>query len=334
MATLGIRNPTILDFAKASDPNGKIGIIIEILAEVNEVLDDMVIMEGNLTTGHRSILRTGIPAPTWRKIGGGVQPNKGTTAQITDTTGMLVAFGEVDVRLADLNGNTNAFRISQDSAHIEGMSQEASDTLFFGNEDTEPEAFTGFAPRFNSLTADEGDNIIDAGGTGTDNRSIWLVGWGERTCHAIYPKGSQAGLQMEDMGKVLIQDASDGSNTGRMLAYVSHYQWDLGLSIPDWRYVVRIANIDSSLLTNDASTGADLADLMFQAMELVPSLARARFAFYMPRTVRTFLRRQLSNATNMSTLQIKDVGGKRVTEFQGVPLRRVDSLAADESRIT
>lgn len=334
MSTLSVRNPTLLDLAKASDPDGKIATIVEILNETNEILADMSWIEGNLATGHQTTIRSGLPEPTWRKMYQGVQPNKATNVQVVDNTGMLEAYAEVDVALADLNNNTAAFRLSEDRAHIEGMNQEIAETLFFGNESTEPEAFTGFAPRFNSLTAENGDNIIDAAGTGVDNRSIWLVVWGPNTCHGIVPKGSTAGLKVQDLGEVTIQDASDGSNTGRMQAYQSHYRWDAGLSVRDWRFIVRIANIDKSALTADAASGADIPDLMFQAMELVPNLAMGRPAFYMSRDVRTFLRRQLSNARSMSTLETRDVGGTRVTEFQGIPLRRCDVLAADEARVT
>ncbi len=334
MGTLSIRNPTLLDLAKASDPDGKIAVIVELLMETNEVLADWTFVEGNLPTGHRTTIRSGIPRPTWRKMYGGVQPNKATNVQVTDNTGMLEAYAEVDKALADLNGNTAAFRLSEDRAHIEGMNQEAADTLFYGNEGTEPEAFTGLAPRFNSLTAENGGNIIDAGGIGVDNRSIWLVVWGPNTCHGIIPKGSTAGLKVTDKGQVTIEDASGGSNTGAMEAYRTHYRWDLGLTVRDWRYIVRIANIDASLLTPDAASGADLPDLMFQAMELVPNLSLGRAAFYMSRTNRTFLRRQLSAARSMSTLEITNVGGTKVTEFQGVPLRRTDVLSADEARVT
>ncbi|KKN58460.1 hypothetical protein LCGC14_0551920 [marine sediment metagenome] len=336
MATLSVRNPTLLDMAKAQDPDGKIAVVVEILNEVNEILDDMVWVEGNLTTGHMTTQRTGLPAPTWRKMYGGVQPTKGTTAQVTDNTGMLVAFSEIDMALAKLNNNTAAYRLLQDRAHIEGMAQELSDTLFFGNEDTEPEAFTGFAPRYNTTSAESGDNIILGGSASgqTDNRSIWLVTWGDDLIHGIIPKGSTAGLQVEDLGMQLLQDASDGSNTGRMKALVSHYEWHAGLTVADWRYAARIPNIDNSLLTPDASSGADLADLMFQAMNLIPNLSRGRPAFYMSRDMLTFLRRQLSAATSMSTLQIENVGGKMVTSFQGIPIRRCDTLAADETRIT
>jgi hypothetical protein len=334
MATLSVQNPTLLDLAKASDPDGKIAVIVEILNETNEILEDMSWMEGNLPTGHRTTVRSGIPAPTWRKLYGGVQPNKATNVQITDNTGMLEAYAEIDKALADLNGNTAAFRLSEDRAHIEGMNQEVADTLFYGNEDTEPEAFTGLAPRFNSLTAENGDNIIDATGSGSDNGSIWLVVWGPNTVHGIIPKGSTAGLQVNDKGQVTVEDASDGSNTGRMEAYRTHYRWDAGLTVRDWRYIVRIANIDKSARLADASTGPDLPDLMFQAMDLVPNLSMGRAAFYMDRTMRTFLRRQLVNATSGSTLTIENVGGKMVTSFQGIPVRRVDALSSDEAAVT
>jgi hypothetical protein len=339
MAILTARNPTLLDLAKATDPDGKIATIVEILNETNEILTDMSWLEGNLPTGHRSTIRTGLPTPTWRKLYGGVQPAKSTNVQVTDNTGMLEAYAEIDKALADLNGNTAAFRLSEDRAFIEGMNIEIAETLFFGNESTEPEAFTGLAPRFNTLTGSESsDNVIDGlngGSSHTDCASIWLVVWGPNTCHGIVPKGSTAGLQMNDKGLVTIEDASDGSNTGRMEAYRTHYRWDAGLTVRDWRYIVRIANIDKSLLTTDASsTSSNLPELMFQAMELVPNLAMGRPAFYMNRTVRTFLRQQSANGTSGSTLVTKNVGGVPVTDFHGIPLRRCDALAADEAELT
>jgi len=333
MTALSVTNPTLLDLAKATDPDGRIAAIVEILNETNEVLADMSWMEGNLPTGHRTTIRSGIPAPTWRRMYQGVQPNKSTTVQVTDNTGMLEAYAEVDKALADLNGNTAAFRLLEDRAHIEGMNQEIASTLFYGNEGTEPEAFTGLAPRFNDTTAANGDNIVLGGSAvgQTDNASIWLVVWGPQTCHGIVPKGSSAGLQMKDMGEVTIEDV-DGLG-GRMQAYRTHYRWDAGLTVRDWRYIVRIPNIDKSALTADATAGADLPDLMFQAMELVPNMSGGRPVFYMSRNTRTFLRRQLSNKVSGSTLTIDQVGGVPVMSFQGVPIRRVDALSADEARV-
>lgn len=333
MAALAVTNPTLLDLAKRTDPDGKIASIVEILNETNEILADMTWMEGNLPTGHRSTIRTGLPTPTWRKLYGGVQPTKSRTAQVTDNCGNLEAYAEVDVDLAKLNGNTAEFRLSEDRPHIEGMNQEVSDTLFYGNEGTEPEAFTGLGPRFNSTTADNGGNIVPGGGAGTDNASIWLVVWGPNTVHGIVPKGSKAGLQVNDLGEVTIEDAN-GSNGGRFQAFRTHYKWQAGLCVRDWRYVVRIPNIDKSALTKDASSGADLPDLMFQAMDLIPNLQAGRAAFYMSRYVRGFLRRQAVNKTKDSTLTIENVGGKPLVSFQGIPTRRCDALAADEALVS
>ncbi len=336
MVTLTAKNPTLLDFANATDPSGKISAVVEILAETNDILPDMSWQEGNLPTGMLTTIRTGLPAPTWRALYQGVQPTKSTRAQVTDLTGMMEAYSEVDVALADLSSNKQAFRLQEDRSFIEGMSQEMANTLFYGNQDTEPSAFTGLAPRFNSLTAENGDNIIQptTPGTGTDNRSIWLVVWGPNTCHGILPQGSQAGLKIQDLGELTIQDASDGSNTGRMQAYVSHYRWDAGLSVRDWRFIVRIANIDFSNLTFDAATGANLPNLMFEAMDIIPSLNAGRPVFYMARGVKTILRQQMSSLRDQSTMSVGEVGGVRVDQFQGVPVKRCDALSADEAVIS
>jgi hypothetical protein len=245
---------------------------------------------------------------------------------------MLEAYAEVDKALADLNGNSAGFRLSEDRAHIEGMNQEFASTLFYGAEANEPEAFTGFGARFNDQAAENGGNIITDAATpdGNDNTSIYLVVWGPNTVHGIYPKGSVAGLNMEDKGQVTIENI-DG-NGGRMEAYRTHYRWDCGLTVRDWRYVVRI-NIDQENLVKNAATGPDLIDLMTQAVELVPSLSMGRPAFYANRTVRSFLRRQIANKVAASTLTIEQVSGKHVTMFDGIPLRRCDAITNTEAGI-
>lgn len=332
MSTLATTHPTLLDITKRLDPQGKIDTIGEILNQTNEILDDMVWLEGNLPTGHRTTIRSGLPTPTWRKLYGGVQPTKSRTVQVTDATGMLEAYAEVDKALADLNGNSAAFRLSEDRAHLEGMNQEFASTLFYGNESTEPEAFTGFGARFNDQSAENGSNIITSADTpdSTDNTSIWLVVWGPNTVHGIYPKGSKAGLNMEDKGQVTIENV-DG-NGGRMEAYRTHYRWDCGLSVRDWRYIVRV-NLDQEDLVKNAATGPDLIDLMTQAVEMIPSLSMGRPAFYMNRTLRSYLRRQIANKVAASTLTMEQIAGKHVTMFDGIPVRRCDAITNTEAGI-
>lgn len=336
MAALDVKNPTLLDVSRRLDPNGNIDTIVEILNQTNDILTDMVWKEGNLPTGHKTTIRTGLPNPTWRKLYGGVQPTKSTTAQVTDTCGMLEAYAEIDKALADLNGNTAAFRLSEDQAHIEGMSQAMATTLFYGDEATAPERFTGLAPRFNSLSAANAENIIDAGGTGSDNTSIWLCVWGDQTGHGIYPKGSKAGLAMSDKGQVTIENA-DGAN-GRMEGYRTHYRWDCGMSIRDWRYFVRIANIDISALTTDgtatdrANAQKALINHMIRASERIPSFGKGRACWYVNRTIRESLRLGILERVS-NNLSWENVEGKRVMTFDDIPVRRVDALINTEARV-
>ena len=330
MAVLSTTNPTLADVAKRYDADGKIDTIVELLAETNEVLDDMTFLEGNLPTGHRTTVRSGLPASTWRKLNYGVQPSKSTTVQITDTTGMLEAYAEVDKALADLNGNTASFRLSEDRAFLESMNQTMANTLFYGDTGLDPEKFMGLSARYNSTTAESGDNIIVGGGSGSDNTSVWLVCWGPNTCHGIYPKGSQAGLNHQDLGEVTLEDAANGKYQG----YRTHYKWDIGMSVRDWRYIVRIPNIDVSNLTKDASgSSAALVDLMVQAVEKLPNVNLGRCVFYGNRTISSILRRQITNTSNVR-LSMDEVAGKRVMSFDGIPFRRNDAILNNEALVS
>lgn len=331
MATLSVTNPTLADLAKVTDPDGGIADVVEILNATNEILTDMSWMEGNLTTGHRSSIRSGLPTPTWRKMYGGVQPTKSRSVQVTDNCGMMEDYAEVDAALVAMAGDPAAFRLQEDRPHIEGMNQEFASTLFYGDESTAPEEFTGLSPRYNLLSAANGDNIIDAAGTGSDNASIWLVCWSPQTLHGIIPKGSKAGIQQRDLGEVTIEDA-DGSN-GRMQAFRTHYRWDVGLTVRDWRYAVRIANIDRSALLITAATGADLNDLMHQAWTELPSTSAGRCSWYMDKSILSMLRRQTANAVSSSTLSVDLVGGTMQTSWGGIPIRRCDALRPDEARV-
>lgn len=330
MATLGGSNATLLDVAKRLDPDGSVAEIAEMLTEENEILYDMPWLEGNLPTGHRTTVRTGLPDVAWRKLNQGVPQSKSTTAQVDEACGMLEAFGQVDIDLAMLNGNTPEFRLSENVAFLEAMNQEMSSTLFYGDTSVNPERFLGLAPRFADGNGPENAiNVINGGGS-SNCASIWLIGWGAKSIHGIYPKGSKAGLIHEDLG---IDTVSDSAGR-KFRAYQDRYQWKCGLAVRDWRYVVRIPNIDVSALTKNAQSGADIIDLMTRALERIHSLQGVTPVFYCNRTIRSFLRRQTVSKVAASTLEYDNVGGKPALRFAEVPIRRVDSLLDNESAVS
>jgi len=328
MATIGDNDLTLADHAKRTDESGVVQKIVEILNQTNEILDDMVFMEGNLPTGHRTTVRTGLPTAYWRMLNQGVPKAKSRTKQITDACGMLEVYSEVDKELADLSGQAGALRASEDRAFLEGMSQQMATAVIYGNTETDPEQIMGLGPRFDDLSAECADNIINAGGTGSDNTSIWLVCWGEDTVHGIYPKGSKAGFKMENKGQQTLEDSDGNQYEG----YRTHYQWKTGVCVRDWRYIVRICNIDVNELTKNAASGADLIDLMVQAVEIPPSLM-GKCAWYCNKTVRSFLRRQITNHSNVH-LNMSEVAGKKVMTFDEIPVRRVDKIVSTESAIS
>jgi hypothetical protein len=339
MATLSNTALTLADWAKRTDPEGRIPVVAELLSQSNEILEDCVFKEGNLPTGERVVIRTGLPTVYWRALNQGIPNSKSTTAQVDEACGILEARSEIDKDLAMLNGNTAQFRLSEDQAFLEAMNQTQASTLFYGNPGTDPKQFLGLAPRYSSLSAANAQNILSAGGSGSDNTSIFLVVWGDNTVYCPFPKGSKAGLIHEDLGEQTVYNA-DGT---RMQALATRYQWKNGLVVKDWRYVVRICNIDVSDLiaqtgTQAASAATAIIKLMARALYRIPNMSMGRAAFYMNRTVHSGL---ALAAMDKSQYVLKIEQGltqfgqpNSWLSFLGVPLRRVDALLNTEAAVS
>lgn len=334
MATLGQYVLTLADHAKRLDPDGKTSAIVELLSQTNEILTDMLWMEGNLPTGHRTTVRTGLPTVAWRLLNQGVQPSKSTTAQIDEACGMLEAWSEVDKDLAMLNGNTAAFRLSEAQAFVEAMNQEMASTLFYGNSSTAPEEFTGLAARYSAISgAANGQNVVSGAGAGSDNSSIWLVCWGAQSVFGIFPKGSKAGLQHEDLGEVTVETTAGVAGT-RMRAFQDRWQWKCGVALKDWRYVVRGANIDISNLVAKSSA-ADLFDMMIKMMHRVPNLKMGKPVFYMNRSVYQMLDIQKrDDVITGGGLMYSNADGQLQASFRGIPVRICDALLETEAAVS
>jgi len=333
MATIGTGVLTLVDWAKRLDPDGSIAVVGELLAQSNRILDDALFMEGNLPVGHRTTVRTGLPNVAWRLLNQGIAPSKSTTAQVDEQCGNLEAWCEVDKQLAELNGNVAAFRLSEARAFIEAMNQEMSQTMFYGNSGVNPEEFLGLSPRYSLTTAGNGQNILLAGGAApsVDFSSIWLVGWGDQSVFGIFPKGSTAGLSHEDLGIETVETTA-GIAGNRMRAYRDHWVWRCGIALRDWRYCVRIANIDIPRLL--AGTGADLSEFMIKAIHRIPDLGMCRPVFYMNRSVFEYLDIQRRNDVILGGgITYQNVDGILVPTFRGVPVRISDSLTEAEALV-
>jgi len=342
---------TLIDVAKSLDPNGKVAVVAELLNQSNELISYVPYIEGNLPTGHKGVVRTGLPTVALRSFYRGVKVSKSGRATIEDVCAMAEGRNEIDKDLADLNGNTAAFRLSEGLAFIESMNQTYAQQMFYGDTSVTPDGILGLTPRYNSLSAQSGANILDAGGTGSDNTSIWLVVWGENTVTGIYPKGTQAGLQQQDLGEI---DAFD-ENNDRFRAYGEIWKWKFGLHVKDWRYAVRIANVDVSDLTSQTGTQAITAatwinKLMIKALARIPSMGMGNATFIANRTVKEMLSvgaldksqnaLSFTEAVNQfGTVAPGSVAGQGTgiqggqLRFLGVPVLTADQILSTEARV-
>lgn len=337
---------TLADWAKLQDPDGTIAQVAELLSQRNEILEDMPFIEGNLPTGHRGSVRTFLPTPTWRRINQGIDPTKTTSSQVTDTCGIQTALAIVDKDLADLNGNSAAWRAQENRGFIEGMAQDMAAQLFYANASTSTEKPMGFAPRYNTLTpatSQTANNVVNGGGGASVNTSIWLVGWDSDKVTGIFPKGSLAGLQDNDLG----EDWAFDPNNKRYRAYMTEYKWKAGLHVRDWRYVARIANLATTNGTAGFTSSApvDIVDCVDQAMAKIPFLNSCRPVLYMNRLTKRYFDKQrnygvnASATVNLTTIRRTDSGADRgviqhFDNYMGVPIKICDQILSTEATLT
>src|SRR3546814_404425 len=261
MATIGNSFLNLIDLYRGMGPDGKVDAdVIEVLHRLSPAVQDAIATEANKGATHLHTIRTGLPAVTWGRLYKGIPQSKSGKAQVEDSTGFVEGRSEIDERLLDLSaGNEAALRLSEADSFLESMVQEVETGIFYHDSTTTPEKFKGLAARYNVRgCSGAGNNVVHGGGSGSDNMSIWFVTWGEQQTTLIYPKGTRAGLQRTDRGS---QQVLDG-NSLPYFAKVEEFRWHVGLAVRDWRYNVRVANIDASEV---AAGSVDLYALLRQA---------------------------------------------------------------------
>jgi len=325
MATIGTL-PNLLDAAKLRGADGRILRTAELLMKLSPMVADIPFQEGNLTLGHRVNVRHSLPTPTARRMNQRVLPTKSTTEQNDEQCMELVDYSQVDCSIADLGGQSAQYRMNEAMAHLQGMTNEFERQAFYGNSAVVQEELDGIIPRMTAAS----DTVIDAGGAGSDNASIVLVGWGAQTIYGIYPKGTTAGIKHEDLGKHTSETSS-----GLMEVYRDRWQVNAGIAVEDPRYLAAIRAIDVSTLVAD-TTGAttNLINLMIQLVHSVYNIDSPLIkpVIYMPRTINMMLDIQANNKSNVY-LTTEQVDGRRHLSFRGIPIHVSDAMTETESTI-
>ena len=347
MAVLNAQSPTLLDLSKALGPDMRsVAAVVELLDEFNPVLQDASMVEGNLPYGMQYNVRRFLPKGTWRRLYQGVTPNKTARDQVVVNAARIEAYSEID---AAMPGDIAGLREDETRAKMEGVSQQISDAIFYGDNTVNPEQFHGLSPQYNSKSAPNGQNIIDAGGTANDNRSIWLVGWDPMKVTMFYPKARTGydvptgalGIRHENKGRVTTEVIEGTATGGLAEVYRDHYVAEMGLCVKDWRYAVRICNIDVSDLKADRSTGAHIENLVVRALHRFGGNTRSkgRISAYADRNLLSLLHQQLLH-DKRTYIPFNQAGGTSSPDdtlafsVGGLVIRPCDSLNRDEARVT
>lgn len=327
-------NYSLQDIMAAKDPDGKLSVVTDIITKSNPIMQDIVWQEGLLEEGDRVTLRTKLGNPQWKRYNEYASASTSKVTQVDEVCGHIEDWSQIDADLARKAGDLNTYLMRESKAKIAAMGQAVVETMLYGNISTDPATFQGFLPRLGALNEEymSGEPVvIDAGGrTASSNASILLVGWGTDTVHGIYPKYSKAGLDFQNKGLV-----TDTQNGKFLDVYRSKFSWEAGLAVRDYRYIVRIANIDvASLATiggsDDAS--AQLYLKFIDAISAIPNPDMVKLCAYGPRKVWAALSKKAALTGNRDNTQsITQVG--MVSDIMGVPFRRLDSMLTAEAVI-
>ena len=327
---MGFEGPaTLKDLASRLSFDKQYQKIVETQSQTNKILEDMLFMQCNTKDAHEVTRRYELPAVAWRMINQGVAPTGSKTEQAKFSCGHMEAFAQIDERMYKKNGSSDAWRLGENAAFQQAMNKEMATTLFYGDEKTNPAGFTGLGAYYYSKTAADvpaiyKDQIIDAGGTGNNLTSLYLVGWGEQTVFGIYEEGTKAGFTYEDKGKqAVIQDGGK-----KYYALESQYMWDMGLCLRDPKYVVRVANIDLANLT-DTQT---LLRNLIEGYNQIEDPDSCKLSIYCNRKVMTLIDILAQDKKNVN-LTIDTFNGQKITHFWGAPFRRCDGILNTESEI-
>lgn len=339
MAAIGNRLVTLLDVAKSK--NKKIGKVAEVLVQENSMLQDIPYMVMNEGTIHKEDIRSNLPAIYYRKANQAIPASKTTTEERSFTAAHFESKSQIDTAVASRGGTEMIAynRWNQAQGHIQAHAIEHAALTIYGSPVDSNRKVPGFFDVYSTLATSEptSKQVIDAGGTGSDNTSVLLVHWGERSVFGIYPAGSEAGLQRIDRSpggkEIQIQATDTNGNPGAFWGFEEDFMIDHGLVIKDYRQAGRIANIDVPALISGTGA-ADLITLMIQLTYRIHNPKNGMGVFYVNRTLEAALHLQaLTKVGAGAGLTFGNYQGEQVLMFRGTPVRRADALLNSEARV-
>lgn len=348
MSTLGSRYITFRDLSSGRTPDGLVDkAVVDMMAQENSVLQDVLWKECNKGREDYVTIRSGMPEAVLRQFYEGWTGTKASKRQVTNSCCRVTTGIEFDWALYQGDKDKAAFLADEQRAHASVLGDKVAALLFYGDASTDPKGINGFAKTFSVAGAVTGQNMVtndalaafycfnagkaaEAGSSAATiaRRSIFLVGWGARAAHGIYPEGSSAGI---DIGQLTQQYQTDGAG-GNLLMGLQEMNWWAGLNIRDFRSSGRIANINIMNDPMDAGT-PDVGLLVRRLVSRVKTTGVTQ-RFYCSRLVFEHVAMQLERKTQGNAVKYADLEQKKDAALFGIPVAFCDCLNGDEAEVS
>lgn len=328
MATTRADVLTLSEQVKRIDPDGNGATIAEVLDEENSIVKDAPASPSNERYSHLTSVRTALPTPSARRINEGASSGVSRSKQVREYVFNLENIPWVDAEIVDGDPDPVKARWNELQPWLEAYAQEAARQFIYGNNNEDDTDINGLATR---MDAAADDNVEDAGGSGSDCTSLYLVEWGPR-CNVIYRKHKgQAAIYENDLGLNSINDPNDSTKT--LLAYQNHIKLMLGLNITDNRNIQRLASIedDGATYTLYDSTNNIMRYLEFMIGRL-PKMGRGA-VIYGNRTLLTQFNIWANEKTPGFTVTAEDPSGVPQTRYKGIPIHLVEQIVDTEAAL-
>ena len=342
MATKGSRYITFRDILSGRTPNGFVDKdIVELMAQENPVLQDVLWKQCNKGREDFVTIRTGMPEAVLRAFYEGFKGAKTSKRQVTNACATATTGIEFDWRMYEQDKDKAAFLADEQRAHSSILGDKVASLLFYGDVAGDPKGINGFAKTFGLYGETSGANMVlddakaafyclnggDNGGT-QERRSIFLIGWGARSAHGIFPEGSSAGIKIEQLTKQYVDDG-DG---GRLAVGLQEMNWDCGLNIRDFRYCGRVCNIN---VASDP-TGSGATDITKLVRKLVTRCRSTGVTqrLYMSRLVFEAVAEQFEKKTQGNAVKYADLEQKKDSALLGIPVSFCDCMNIDEAAVS
>lgn len=310
--------------------------VAEVLSEENGILSYLPYREANKGKHHETQKRISLPTVYERKANQAIPRGKSLVG--TDVFNCAHVEGKVEVDKLILGGmspeDKKKERWIHAHGHIIAMAHKQADLIVNGSSDSDPSRVGGLLDYYGTLDSAESavaDQMINCGGTGSDNTSMFLVDLG-MGIHGIYPKGSTFGIQSFDDGEIDIIANDTAGNPSSFRGERERFEMDHGLVVNDYTRNVRACNIDVSALS--AGSGVELFEILIAMYHRAKFVKAGRKAILVNSTLAQWLDIQAHrNVKTGGQLAYTVIDGQEVLAFRRMPILTCDAISNSQAAL-